>query len=95
MTIEELRTYVQNKNTVETKVSIVAEQLHRKSSTTYPLAEHITHWNIDPFTMRVTVYSADEHPIMGEYLTCSFSFPGEYLCMSFAEIEAIDNQRVT
>ena len=74
------------KELLDEKAKEVAYLLNSANKASYPIFDHINHVEIDPYQEVVKIGSADEHPIMGEYMSASFTFPLSYLTMKEDEI---------
>lgn len=74
------------KELLDEKAKEVAYLLNGINKASYPIFDHINHVEIDPYQEVVKIGSADEHPIMGEYMSASFAFPLSYLTMKEDEI---------
>lgn len=77
---------LKSKELLDNKAKEVAYLLNNANKASYPIFDHINHVDIDPYQEVVKIGSADEHPIMGEYMSASFTFPLSYLSMSEEEI---------
>lgn len=77
---------LKSKEVLDNKAKEVAYLLNKTDKASFPIFDHINHVDIDPYQEVVKIGSADEHPIMGEYMSASFTFPLSYLTMKEEEI---------
>lgn len=95
MTQQEIELFLDSGKRVNERIDDVSYLLHRINRRSYPMGDsEVIRRFINRHSNVVEVESCDEHPIMGELMTFTLSFPVKYLSMSNEEIKNIEENFV-